>query len=277
MKPIETIHLFPTLSDHLISLLKDLDIGEWNKPSPIQGRTVKDLASHLLDGSLRRLSLQRDNYADPSGKAEIHSYSGLVAYIQQLNRDWMMATRRLSPQILIALLETSEKQLYEFLKTLNPMDKAFFSVAWAGEEESLNWFDIAREFTEKWHHQMQIRKALNRPLLMDRIYTEPLYDTFMLGLPHLYRDLADYPDGETIEFLLTGLNKSWFLMKQSGRWILVEKPNTKAKTVVQFSQDEAWLIFTNTDREKDKYRQKIKTEGDQKLGYKILDFVTVMS
>jgi hypothetical protein len=64
------------------------------------------------------------------------------------------------------LLEYSDKQFFDFLKTLNPNDKAIFSVAWAGESESENWFDVAREYTEKWHHQMQIRLALNKPILM---------------------------------------------------------------------------------------------------------------
>jgi hypothetical protein len=33
-------------------------------------------------------------------------------------------------------------------------------VAWAGEAESTNLFDTAREYTERWHHDMQIRSPL---------------------------------------------------------------------------------------------------------------------
>ncbi|MEJ7682555.1 MAG: hypothetical protein WKG06_32810 [Segetibacter sp.] len=29
---------------------------------------------------------------------------------------------------------------------------------WAGEKKSKNWFHIAREYTEKWHHQMSSRQ-----------------------------------------------------------------------------------------------------------------------
>jgi hypothetical protein len=57
-------------------------------------------------------------------------------------------------------LEQSGKAYCDYLKSLDPFDKAVFSVAWAGEDESKNWFHIAREYTEKWHHQQQIRLAV---------------------------------------------------------------------------------------------------------------------
>ncbi len=56
MTQIETIDLFPELTRELITLLKELDISEREKVSPIKERTVKDLVSHLKDRSLRRLA-----------------------------------------------------------------------------------------------------------------------------------------------------------------------------------------------------------------------------
>jgi hypothetical protein len=278
MKRIETLDLFPDLTSELINLLKHISTANWKRPSPIRGRTVKDLVSHLIDGSLRRLSIQRDKYESNSAKVDIKSYSDLVTYIQIMNKDWMHATERLSPEILLDLLEYSEGQLYDFFKTLDPEGQAIFPVQWAGEEESQNWFDIAREYTEKWHHQMQIRMALNKPLLMDVKYTQPLYNTFMLGLPHLYRDMTNFPSGETIQITITGnLNKSWILVKQEDKWLLVNDLAHEVNTKVSFSEDNAWRIFTNTDRDKEKYRSRITVDGDPKLGYKLLEFVTVLS
>ena len=50
----------------------------------------------------------------------------------------------------------------------DPDAPAVFSVAWAGEDKSAHWFDVAREYTEKWHHQQQIRDAVGRPDLASR-------------------------------------------------------------------------------------------------------------
>lgn len=275
---IDTIELFPDLSNELIRVLKNLDYEDWNKPSPIEGRTVKDLVSHIIDGSLRRLSLQRDNHSSKAVKVNMDSYAELVEYIQKLNRDWMDITDRLSPGILLDLLEYSESELYYFLKTLVPHEKAIFSVAWAGEDESENWFDIAREYTEKWHHQMQIRMSLDIPLLMDVKYSEPLYDTFLLGLPHFYREMIDFPDGELIKITISGnLNKEWILKKEASKWILDSNADIVSKNSIEISENLAWLIFTNTDRNKEAYKSKITLEGNKELAYKLLDFVAVMS
>lgn len=278
MKQIQTLHLFPKLSEELLKLLKGLELSDWLKPSPINGRTVKDLVSHLIDGSLRNLSVQRDNFVDDSNVPDINSYKDLVEYIQKLNKDWMIVSRRLSPVILIDLLEYSDKQFYDFLKSKNPNDKAIFAVAWAGETESENWFDIAREYTEKWHHQMQIRLALDKPILLDPEYLEPLYDTFMIALPNLYSDFTNYDNGTKIKISLTGnLSKSWVIERQIDKWDFVDSESVDIYTFVEIPSDIAWVIFTNTDRNKEKYKNKIKITGDNSIGLKLLDLVTVMS
>jgi hypothetical protein len=278
MKQIETIHLFPQLTDELLNLLRNIDESDWLKSSPIKGRTVKDLVSHIIDGSLRKLSIQRDGFTDKTNIPNIQSYNELVNHIQTLNSDWINVSRRLSPEILIDLLEYFENQFNQFIKTLNPNDTAIFPVSWAGDTESQNWFDIAREYTEVWHHQMQIRLALKKPILMDKKFTEPLYDTFMRGLPYLYKDFTDIESGYKIKISLTGtIDKSWFLERQPEKWVLIEKETEIGNTSVELPDDVAWKIFTNTDREKEKYKSIIKINGDDRIGLKLLDFVTVMS
>jgi hypothetical protein len=278
MRQIETLHLFPKLTEELLKLLRGLNSSDWLKPSPIDGRTIKDLVSHIIDGSLRNLSIQRDNFVDKTNVPNINSYKDLVDYIQKLNKDWMIVTQRLSPTILIDLLEYSDKQYNEFLKTKNLKDKAIFSVAWAGETESENWFDIAREYTEKWHHQMQIRLALDKPILLDTEYSEPLYDTFMIALPHLYRDFNVFKNGTKIKISLTGkLKKSWVIEWQTDKWNFTDSNKLDIYTSVEIPDDIAWIIFTNSDRDKEKYKTMIKINGDKSTGLKLLDLVTVMS
>ena len=55
---------------------------------------------------------------------------------------------------------------------------------------SLVWFDNARELTERWHHQEQIRLATNRPGIMTPLLYHPVLDTFLRGLPHAYREVT---------------------------------------------------------------------------------------
>jgi hypothetical protein len=276
MQEIQTLHLFPKLSYGLVSLLGSLTIEEWLMPSPIEGRTVKDLASHILDGSIKRLSLQRDQFF--SDKPDVTTYTDLVGYIQQINKEWIMASRRLSPKLLIELMKMVDREVYEFFQGLDPNGKALFPVAWAGETESKNWFDLAREFTEKWHHQMQIRMSLGKPLLMERSYVQPLYKTFMLGLPFALKEARDFPDNTVVKVSISGnYVESWLVVKQNGQWGINNDDLSPVKTEIIIPENVGWVIFTNTDRNKLQYVSQMNISGNEVLAQYVINMVTVMS
>src|SRR4051812_21987168 len=194
VQPVQTIHLFAPLDSKLIELLDSLSPEEWERKA-LPHWTVKDIAAHLLDTALRRLSIVRDGYVGE--KFTGSSYQELLAFLNGLNADWVRALRRVSPQLLIAMIDESSHELIAHFKTLDPSSPAPFPVAWSGEETSLNWFDIAREYTERWHHQQQIREAVNRPGIMTRELYYPLLDTFIRVLPHAYRNVGA-PENTTI-------------------------------------------------------------------------------
>ena len=91
--------------------------------------------------------------------------------------------------MIIKWLETTGKEYSAYLATLDPNAPAIFSVAWAGEKVSKNWFHVAREYTEKWHHQQQIREAIVKQGIMTKELFYPVMETFMYGLPYTYRGI----------------------------------------------------------------------------------------
>lgn len=201
--PIETVSLFRDINASLVELLESLAPEEWLAPTLFPTWTVKDVAAHLLDTSIRRLSRQRDGWMSPE-EVKIGSYRDLVVYITGLADRWAAAYQGVSPRILISMIKTWQDELTEFLEAQDPFAPALFNVAWAGEETSENWFDFAREYTERWLHQMHIVDALDRPTeLLDRRYYHPLLDTFMQALPHHYR-LFDPPGGTLYRFTVAG-------------------------------------------------------------------------
>src|SRR5262249_33730526 len=152
--PILTVHLFPILEDLLIELLRSLTPAEWEAQTIVPRWVVKDIAAHLLDTQLRKLSVVRDGYVRET--PVIASPSDLVAFINRLNAEGVAIYGRLSPAVLISLMEFASRASAAFHLALDPFSPAAFAVSWAGESQSLNWFDTAREFTERWHHQQQI-------------------------------------------------------------------------------------------------------------------------
>src|SRR4051812_49806271 len=102
--PLLTAHLFPTLDAHLGELLRSLSDDEWEMQTIAPKWNVKDVAAHLLDTQLRKLSLGRDGYR-PSSSPVITSDRDLVAFIDRLNAEGVAVYRRLSPPVVIALLD----------------------------------------------------------------------------------------------------------------------------------------------------------------------------
>ena len=184
---IEVRHLFPELYSELIELLQNLSADEWNYSTSSSQWTVKDIVAHLLDTDLRRISFQRDNLIPPTYGKQIENDKQLVEYINYLNNTWVEVSKRLSPGVLIDLLGYIKIEMSKLLNSLNMNDEALFGVSWAGEKKSKSWFDIAREYTEKWYHQQQIREAVGKPLLSDEKWMGPLIDTYVRGLPYLYQ------------------------------------------------------------------------------------------
>ena len=119
LKPILTVDLFPTLEGKLIEVLRCLRHDDWMRPTLAKHWTVKDVASHLLDGNLKRLSIQRDGFfglqAPPHG-----GYEAFIAFINRNNAEWVQAARRLSPRVLIDLIEITSKEVYELFRGLDP-------------------------------------------------------------------------------------------------------------------------------------------------------------
>lgn len=274
MKIIETLPLFPILDQKLIELLRSLSKEDWNKPTLAKLWTVKDIASHLLDGNFRAISLMRDGYNGMSPRV-VNSYQDVVSFLNNLNADWVKATKRLSPQVLTDLLEGTGEEYVECLRKLKPFDKAMFSVAWAGEEESQNWFHIAREFTEKWHHQQQIREAVGQQGILGREFFFPVMDTFMQALPHTYKD-TEANDGALIKIMVTDNTGEWLLKRSEKKWIVSEEKSQNCDALVKIPPSTAWKLFTK-GIDKQTAERAIDFEGDHSLGKVVLNMVSVMA
>ncbi|MFH7015221.1 maleylpyruvate isomerase N-terminal domain-containing protein [Flavobacterium sp. FlaQc-47] len=273
--PIKTLHLFAILDKLLIELLKSLTEKEWNMQTVARKWTVKDIASHLLDGNLRGLSISRDHYFGEKPE-NINSYEDLVAFLNQLNMTWTNATKRLSPIVLTQLLETTGKQYSDHLQTLNPLENALFSVAWAGEETSLNWFHTAREYTEKFLHQQQIRNAVGKQALLTKELFHPFISTFMYALPHTYKDI-EAEKGTIVTLIVnTEIGGQWNIIKEEYHWRFFEQSDIKPTATIKIDPIDVWLLFSKGMAPAEA-KEKVEISGDRKLAEIALNIIAVMA
>ena len=272
--PVPTLHLFPLLDKQLISLLQSLTPGEWQLPTIAKLWSVKDIASHLLDGNLRAISYYRDNYLVAA--SHINSYKDLVAYLNELNMSWTNATKRLSPQVLIELLATTGKQYIEQLQSLDPFADAIFSVAWVGQERSANWFHIAREYTEKFIHQQQIREAVGKQGILTKELFYPFIDTFMYALPHTFRNTVT-ATGTVVQIkVLTVIGGVWNIERTNDNWVLTKNVNTAPASTITITPDIAWKLFSKGISPAEALNS-VEISGNKKLATIALQMVAVMA
>lgn len=240
-EPILCAPLLRRVDAKLIDFLRDLRPEEWDIQTLAPAWKVRDVAAHLLDTVLRKLSIVRDRCFVE--QPQIRSANDVVDLVNRLNREGVAVYRRLSPPVLIGMMQAACTQSADFHESLDPFAAATFNVSWAGEATSLNWFDTARELTERWHHQQQIREATDRPGIMTPELYHPVLDCFVRGLPHSYRNI-DAPAGTTVQLDISGdCGGTWLLTKNDSAWAFASSSTEPAARAI-LPQEIAWRVFT---------------------------------
>ena len=250
LTPVYAAPLLRPLLTELLDLLRGLSADQWQAPTVAGRWRVHDVAAHLLDGDLRKIAAYRDGHLLPMD-APIQTDRDLARFVNALNAEGVAWGRRLSPRLLIELLATTGEWAAELLEALPPHDVSMWPVSWAGETVSENWMDVGREYTERWHHQMQIRDAVSAPpSLLDPQWYEPLLDLSVRALPRSYADVLAASD-TAITFTVTGAQSrgdvlgAWTLVREAERWVLYTGAAADAATAVSATADAAWRLLYN--------------------------------
>ncbi len=267
--------LFLPLQEELLGVLRGLPAGAWDLPTTSRLWRVKEIVAHILDGQLRRISAQRDGHVPPPPGTPIRGYDDLVRFLNGLNAGFVETSRRLSPRVLIELLEWAAPRLAETARATDPFGFAVFAVSWAGEARSAAWFDLARDFTEHWHHQQQIRLAAGIPLLLEARYAGPVMDTFARALPFTYRDVAA-SDGESLEIATQSPVDRVYALRREGRtWLLERGPADSPKARIAMGGETAWRILTG-GLSREEARRRTTVSGDERLAAPFFDVIAIM-
>jgi uncharacterized protein (TIGR03083 family) len=275
--PMDVRALFPEERAALLELLAGLSAEEWQAPTVCAGWSVHDLALHLLFVDLGVLCRQRDGYLGrpqdaPDGPVD---WEQVVAYVNGLNDAWLRGARRISPRLLIDLLRLTGGQLAEFYDTL-ALDALDGEVSWAGPGPHPVWLDVAREYTERWVHQQQIRDAVGRPGLTGRRFFFPVLDAFARAVSHTLRD-AVAPAGTRVSLVVTGeAGGVWTAERTAGDWALVSGDASRADATLTIDQDVAWRLFTKGIMPEQAAHRAV-VRGDDALAAPLLRMVSIIA
>lgn len=271
--PILVVDRFPALLESLCTLLAGLSTQDWERPTALPGWNVKDIVQHILGDEVGYLSRQRDRYTPP--QPPIHGWDDLVAFINRHNQQWVEATRRVSPRLLLDLLRETGQQVNAYFATLDPFALGA-PVNWAGPDPAPVWLDLAREFTERWHHQQHIRDAVGQPGALEPYFLQPVLAAFVFAMPRAYQDV-NAPDGTSITLTITGAaGATWSTVRERDGWQLYTGRPDHPQAEVVLPEDAAWRLFTR-GLSPEQARSQAGLSGDAALAEKTLQMVSILA
>ncbi|GAA3394306.1 maleylpyruvate isomerase family mycothiol-dependent enzyme [Cryptosporangium minutisporangium] len=267
--PIDVRPLFAVERAELLALLGTLDDAHWSAPTVCPGWTVHDLAAHLVHDYLRRLSAGRDGWS--AGWIPVPDRD-LAPLLNRANDEFVATARGLSPRVLSALIAGFGPQLDAYWATCD-LGASGVSVSWAvPDAPAPAWLDIAREYSEFWVHQQQIRDAVGRPGADSRQLVHPVIDAFLRALP---RVLAD-TDGTSVTIAVTGpVDDAWTARRGPDGWALTRGETDAPDARVELTPDTLWRVATR-GLEPDEALARARVDGDDALAAAAVQLVSIV-
>jgi uncharacterized protein (TIGR03083 family) len=255
----------------LREVLTDLAPAEWALPTVCPGWDVHDVVAHVLHDHIRRISGTRDGY----GGAVFENGETLPAFLARANGEFVQAQRAASPRMLIDLLAFLGPQLDDVWAGLDLAAPAPLDVSWAQVDDTPSpaWLDIAREFTEFWVHQQQIRDAVGRPGGDSSVLLGPVVATFAMALPVALHGV-ERPVGTVVELVVPGFGQ-WRVVRGNGQWSPSDAPGDAAATVV-LSADDLWRLGSR-GISPEAALSRASISGDLELGVAVTSLLAVVA
>jgi uncharacterized protein (TIGR03083 family) len=271
-RPILVVDLFPAERAALLELLGSLDPAAWQHDTACAGWTVRDISAHLVADDLGRLSRDRDDYR-PDRRLEGEA---LLPFIDRQNDEWVRAMRRISPELLMTLLDVGGRETQAHFESLH-LFAIGDPVSWAtGDHPAPVWLDVARELTERWHHQQQIREAVEAPLLTDPALLRPVLETFAHALPQTFRT-CERPEGTVARLVVSGdSGGTWSIVRETDAWRLHAGRPTSPDAEAELDQDDFWRLATK-GLTPDVAETRASLSGDLELARRLLTIVAIIA
>ena len=173
------------------------------------------------------------------------------------------------------LLDITGRWVSEYVAALPPHATSGVSVAWAGEDHSENWMDTGREYTERWHHQMQIRDAVGADGLFERPWFYPVLDLSVRAFLRSYQDVPAAAGTAVVYEVDAEGDNVWSIIREVPGWSVVRGRAPDATAGLRTDADTAWKLLYNA-LAVEAARARVAISGDSRLAEPMLRTRSVM-
>lgn len=276
--PIQVQDEFSALREDAISVLNSLSRDEWMLPTVCGSWSVFDVALHIAGGLLSNVSRRRDNHSGnflsfapdvPVGDESTRFADTLNAW----NEAWVVAARRISPSLLIEVIDVAWRELEVYFKTVDP-NATGDPVGWVGPDPAPMWLDVAREYTEFWTHLAQIREATGRHAFSDPHLFAPVLETFMHAAPLALRGIVRRR-GTALVVEIAGSAGGVWTVRMEEEWRLLRGREATPQAIIESDQATVWRLATKGLSPSEASRL-VRIRGDRELGQGFLNLVAIL-
>lgn len=252
--------LFRAERARLLSLAAGLRSGDWSRPTPCPGWSVLDLCVHLVGDDLGLLARHRDGHHGTRPPAD-QGPGEFPGWLDELQRAWVAAARRISPRLAVDLLAWAGPQVVALLAGQDPRCREA-TVTWAGPDPVPVWLDQARELSEYWIHRQQLRQALGRPSDLDPALAAPVLDGLRWAWPYRLGVAGPGAPGDTVTIAVNGpVAATWHIVAApGGGWDFAPAPGPRVAARLELTTEECWRLLTNNLPAAE--RRRLRATGD---------------
>jgi uncharacterized protein (TIGR03083 family) len=268
---IDARPLLPLERAEMVALLQCLDAADWQRPTVCPGWRVHDVVAHVVHDYIRKLSGKRDGHATPGPLPG----ESMPRWLHRTNQEFVDAALRWSPEVLTDLLCHLGPQLDQLWASLD-LESIGAAVSWAAPGVPAPvWLDAAREFTEYWVHQQQVRDAVSRPGATSEQLAGAVTDTFLRAVPHALRRLTP-AEGTCVQLDVTGPGGgSWTILRLGAAWAVSRDQAAEPDALMRLSSDTLWRVATRGITPA-RARERALVSGDEVLASAALNLVAII-
>jgi uncharacterized protein (TIGR03083 family) len=236
--------LFRLERSRLLEMLTELEDSDWTRPTPCPGWSVLGLVAHLLGDDLSFVAWQRDDHLGTPAPVGLDEH-GLIAWLDELQVEWVHASRRLSPRLVVELLGWIGDQVVETVGRQDPSARTA-TVTWASAGPAPVWLDQARELSERWIHRQQLLQALGLASDLRPDLADPVLDGLRWSYPYRL-EAVHRASGATAAITVTGpeVRARWILVSDGGAWQFRRVHDGRPTAELQMTTEQAWRLLTN--------------------------------
>lgn len=259
----EQLDLMEQAWSSIDELVADVGPDDWDRPTDCPGWSVKDVLSHMAGGEDALLGRPRPE-VEVSGP-HLRNEMGMR------NEQQVEVRRARTGSGVVDEWRAHTAERLDVMRSWGADD--WDVVTWAPPGEMPRRQALRFRIFDAWVHEQDMRRAVGRPGHMNGAVARYSYDMMTAVMPYVVGKKAAVPDGTTVVFDLSGGPARPFAIEmRGGRAEPADSIPTRptARLSMDF-ETFACLACGRWSAERALDEARVKVEGDQEIGRRVLD------